>query len=668
MEDKEVRREKKRPCLGKWLKVKLWLEEKTMQREKEQSAEITVFLTLILWVLLSFFGVMLGTAIHHSINTYSAVALQSAVGAVGTKYSAPLWEDYHLLMMEGRENQKEWLEQQVTEYLGERSGRWNQRSEALIEAEEMAGFTDENGRFYLYEIEEYMKYHAADRLLDRGEREEVLEASEPTMELLEKKRETEQSVSELDELVLSLMQSVEGVTIRGGRVRAQKHFVKLLCPEKISREAVGIPLDTVWKALQSHYQLPDTITVEMVRKLCRDIKEAERILNQMERKQASLQTEVEALKKNYQEAKETIWEEAKKGMEESIGKMERYTGKASSLSVYDVSRMQQILEEDRQVLYRFLETPEDREILKEYRIDGLTFSYQGFTLVKKDNPCDALEKAVDQSLLRLLVETPEELSTAGFGKEERYFDGEAGGTGFWDQAKVLSLELLYLEDHLIRYQGEKAEEKVHAGSYELEYLITGKDNDRDALAGVAARILAARTAIDFVAVLSDASKCAEAYEAAVASVGFTGLAALIEATKMAILSGWAAAEAMVDTALLLEGKKIPLIKSGSAFLVTFSDLFHFGRSLIRQKCAGYQEKGWGNSGMMTDYKDYLMTFLAAGNSINRRNRTLHVIEKNMKQRYKEDFTFHGGLYGFTCKGKFTYQKGASAEVRTSYAY
>lgn len=639
-------------------------------KSQRASGEITVFLTLLLWVLFSLFGVMFQTVQYRVLTAYGTENLQAAVGAVGTKYAAPLWEDYHLMMIEGRQNLEGWLEQDTKKYIGERSGRLYHIDAFSANIDKLVEFTANQGKYFLYEMGEYMKYHGADRFFDEGENKKVLEASEATMEVLDQQQRTEQSVGEIDALTLELMERIEGVKIQGGRIKKQKHFVKMLCPQKPTQAAAAVHNEEVWKVLKGSYLTPEMMTPGKARKICKDIEEAEKLLDRLETKQRTVQKEVDNFVSVYQSASDRVLEESKRGIEEGIEKMQRYTGNMKSESIYDVDRMRRILNRNHQILLDYLENPEENcSQLENYEIQGLVFSYQGLTLKKQENPCSALEKAVDQHLLNLLVKEPNQLSNGGFGTETAYFDGEPEYGGLWGKAKMLSMEMLYLTDHLVHYQGEGASSgidgKQRAGDYELEYLITGKNNDRDALMGVASRIAAARTAVNFVSILADSAKCSQAYEAAVASVGFTGMAALIEATKMAILLGWAHSEAMVDTALLLEGKTISLIKSGSSFLVSFTDLFHFGREVIRQKCAAYGNKTAAGG---TKYKDYLLTFLAAENSVQRRNRSLNVIEQNMKLRYRNEFTFQGGIYGFTIKGLFSFANGREVEAVRSYAY
>ena len=122
--------------------------------------------------------------------------------------------------------------------------------------------------------------------------------------------------------------------------------------------------------------------------------------------------------------------------------------------------------------------------------------------------------------------------------------------------------------------GEKTDAKwKQALDYGLEYLAAGKASDEENLESVLNRILLIRTVTNFVALESDSKRRGEARAAAIAAVGFTGLAPLITLTQTLILITWGISESLTDVAALLDGRDVPLWKdAGKGFVTNFTEI------------------------------------------------------------------------------------------------
>lgn len=86
------------------------------------------------------------------------------------------------------------------------------------------------------------------------------------------------------------------------------------------------------------------------------------------------------------------------------------------------------------------------------------------------------------------------------------------------------------------------------------------------------RILLIRTVTNFVALESDSKRRGEARAAAIAAVGFTGLAPLITLTQTLILITWSISESLTDVAALLDGRDVPLWKTPKRFVTNFTEI------------------------------------------------------------------------------------------------
>ena len=97
--------------------------------------------------------------------------------------------------------------------------------------------------------------------------------------------------------------------------------------------------------------------------------------------------------------------------------------------------------------------------------------------------------------------------------------------------------------------------------YEAEYIITGKESDREALAKVAADLMLIRTGLNFAYLCTDGEKLAAAETAALAVMSALALPQLTAVLKWLLVAAWAAAESIVDLRALFQGKRVVLWKT-----------------------------------------------------------------------------------------------------------
>ena len=204
---------------------------------------------------------------------------------------------------------------------------------------------------------------------------------------------------------------------------------------------------------------------------------------------------------------------------------------------------------------------------------------------------------VSGTALRLSGTPSVQRKTDGGGWKETDQDGDSKSTGFLTGVRTLIQRLLIGEYDIRFFKGFKKE--MQKGEfYELEYIIHGKEKDRDNLSGVAARLVAFREGLNLVHILSDAGKRQEARNLALTIVGGTGILPLVSVVAFFIMAVWALGEALLDVRYLLEGKRVPVFKTGSDWKLDLAGLLEMGRSgsLIDEE---------GGNGSGADYKGYL---------------------------------------------------------------
>ena len=165
------------------------------------------------------------------------------------------------------------------------------------------------------------------------------------------------------------------------------------------------------------------------------------------------------------------------------------------------------------------------------------------------------------------------------------------------------------------------------------------------------RILLMRTITNFSYLLTNTQGKEKAYATAVALVGFTGIEPLIRVTQMGILLVWSYEESLVDVAALLQGSKIPLIKTKNNFMLSYSDMFIISKKKIQSKAKEVGKKKLGVSGI--SYEQFIDIFLILENQTQKNYRTMDLIEENMKLRHSKKFSMGDCIYAIKVNCNYT---------------
>ena len=237
-----------------------------------------------------------------------------------------------------------------------------------------------------------------------------------------------------------------------------------------------------------------------------------------------------------------------------------------------------------------------------------------------------IKNLLGDGLLGLVVNQTDKLSDSEFSPEESY---EASLRGYAYEEKEL-LEQIIINEYLLNRFGnmlEPAEDKVLA--YELEYILKGKEKDKENLAAVAAELLLLRSGMNLLYLLGNAEKNAQAELLAVLLVGFTGMHGIIKVTQLLILVVWAQAEGIADVRSLFAGKRVPLVKDDLSWTLSLEGLAKLTSSNLPRET----EEVGGLS-----YQEYLRLLLFKEKRAVRNARTMNLMEGVVKKKYDKNFT------------------------------
>ncbi len=286
-------------------------------------------------------------------------------------------------------------------------------------------------------------------------------------------------------------------------------------------------------------------------------------------------------------------------------------------------------------------------------------------LPKENNPIAHIDILKGTPLLTLVMPkdmqlSEKRISLSDMVSHRKLNRGYGDFSDIQEEPKVTSLLFFgeYVMEHFSTVQNE---EKTGAVDYEVEYILEGKESDKENLEAVVKKLLMLRFVPNYAFLQTDSAKKAEAEALAAALCTLFAVPEIIEAAAQMILLAWAYGEAIVDIRSLLKGNKVPLLKSKESWQLQLSSLLTLGTE--EDKDDGMDTEG----GLL--YKEYLRMLLFLKEQEQIGARTLDVIEQNLRMQYGQKF-FHADqcISKLELLSKCSLRRGVSYRFSTYFAY
>lgn len=632
---------------------------------RRERGSITVFLTLTGLLLFALLGTLVETARLNVCANHAARTLRTATEALMTEYSRPLFEHYGLLFMEQAGTP---YEEVIARYAGDmmegtQIGKMDFLSgffqEIQVVEKQCAG--DRGANALSREITAYMERKLVKKQLQNFlKKSEGLQKTDEKAVEVEEMAQEQKKLAELDVLLLDLIKLVDGISVTKHGVRCENDFVKSFsCRKKPKGIDFGVTKAAVFK--------------EMKKKLDQSPSDWSKL------------NRTSFLKKLHRVEKVTKQAVEKGNLLKNKYRMTGAEGKDDSMVARIVKKLPmlqgnlRVIQETQSLLSS--EQTEDiqgqlSELWKDYDTKSLSFDYTG--VEEKgggENPLHTLSDAWENGILGLVCKTPSKLSgetvknpdyyadyyemTDGneedygkrvldFTKEEKVeLSGvlKESGSKAWDEFCLMN----YITD-TFGSMLEKKQDWKHTLSYQWEYIIGGKESDRANLTSVLNRILLLRTIANVTAIFQDAAKKSEAYAAAAAVIGFTGMEPLIRFTQTVILIVWSMVEGLVDLAGLLQERDVPLVKTPKQILTTFPELFLINNSSITKRAAKFQKAKQSSFG----YGEYIKLFLMTMKGETKRYRIMDLIQWDMQKNGYRGFDLGSSVFSLKVHAEATF--------------
>lgn len=207
------------------------------------------------------------------------------------------------------------------------------------------------------------------------------------------------------------------------------------------------------------------------------------------------------------------------------------------------------------------------------------------------------------------------------------------------------LKYIYYADKVLASYVDSKYNTVHYG---LEYLIAGKETEKENLAYVVRRLLIIRTLVNMAYVSTNTIFQSKSLATATAIVGFTGIAPLITATQWLVLTILAFEEACIDVTALLAGKKVPLVKSPADFKMKYEEICSVSHNFFKRKAKSYKKAGEGNISPGISYKQYLLLLQVLVPKQKLKNRIIDIIQFDLRKRFNQTFEFRDCICAALC--------------------
>ena len=598
-----------------------------MGRRKGKRGEITVFLSMVLLCVAGLICVMLESARTAGARCYLQIAANSSMDSLFSQYHRQLWQKYHLMGLE-----YETTDDIRDRYLGFlmtslETENWYPMTADSAEPEVIQSLTDGDGIWLEEEILAYMKYgiwSGLDIKPEDGEQffQNVKEAA--SMQGLASSYQQESKEAWKLEQALDNLYACQA--------RQQEHH---------AQGARALQGEDSYGFFRAADDLRD------------EIKKIPKLLKAYEKQADKCKARLEEMEAELASKEEDLTEERRQVMNQELEQYRSYVaedgarrqeilalGEAGERNLAVIEEVKGRVNDIEAYLASLDEEDDDNSgpmwaaasgVWNQIHISGQKHS--GVKDEEKRGWLLEIENMVNQGLLELVIPPERQASTVMLNLTDAP-SKEKENPGETDRLNLITRVLVdeYCARHFANFvsapgfwigkEEGTADSRALRQQYQMEYLLTGGEDDRSNLADAVKQVLMVRSGLNLIHILSDSQKREEAKALALVITGALGLTPLVEITSFFIMGVWALGESIVDVQTLLEGRKVPLLKSREDWALGVEQLLHMGQSRGSSVTSG-SEKG-------LDYAGYLKLLLLLVPSGQKYYRMMDVMQMDIR--------------------------------------
>ena len=591
----------------------------------KKSGSVTIFVCLIFICISALICGLLESARTSGARLYLQTAGDSAIDSLFSRYHRALWDNYKILSLESEsdENISELMLSYMEPYI-ENSGMYRIQN-PQIELNKKISLSDNGGMYLEQEIIDYMSLGVFESVFD-GSPDDLWKDIEDAMSM--EKITTDYGLG-----------SKEAIEVEKALKRLSENIEK---QEEIRSKM---------KSAVSEQN------ISQIKKLCKDLKSTLKkvpdLIKKYEKKADRMSEKIREIENKNADNISKLSESNREYIDGEISKFKEYVDKDSErrieisalagLSESMISEVEE-LESDIESLQEMMEAEDDEE--QDYDIgeawnnlgsgiDTLTvmrlnFKY-GIADEAKEEKLKQVKELISDGIFSLVIPENREVSNKSISRLSLPSNAVTGGyTG-----RNLAQRLL-VNEYMGTYFADFTDDIDTPLSYELEYILNGDASDRINLENAILKILAIREGLNYMHIISDASKMQSAQELATVISGVLCLPQITLLIKFLIIAVWALVESAIDVRCLLSGGKVPLIKSRDDWSADLDSIFDIlNNNSLREKEA---------SSRGINYEGYLKMLLYIEEPVKRNFRMMDIMQLDIAES-QNDFLINDMVYG-----------------------
>ena len=591
----------------------------------KKSGSVTIFVCLIFICISALICGLLESARTSGARLYLQTAGDSAIDSLFSRYHRALWDNYKILALESEsdENISELMLSYMQPYI-ENSGMYRIQN-PQIKLNKKISLSDNGGMYLEQEIIDYMSLGVFESVFD-GSPDDLWKDIEDAMSM--EKITTDYGLG-----------SKEAIEVEKALKRLSENIEK--------QEEIRSKMKSAVSAQN----------ISEIKKLCKDLKSTLKkvpdLIKKYEKKADSMSEKIRKIENKNADNISKLSESNREYIDGEISKFKEYVDKDSErrieisalagLSESIISEVEE-LESDIESLQEMMEAEDDEE--QDYDIgeawnnlgsgiDALTvmrlnFKY-GIADEEKEEKLKQVKELISDGIFSLVIPENREVSNKSINRLSLPSNAITGGYS----GRNLAQRLL-VNEYMGTYFADFTDDIDTPLSYELEYILNGDTSDRINLENAILKILAIREGLNYMHIISDASKMQSAQELATVISGVLCLPQITLLIKFLIIAVWALVESAIDLRCLLSGGKVPLIKSRDDWSADLDSIFDIlNNNSLREKEA---------SSRGINYEGYLKMLLYIEEPVKRNFRMMDIMQLDIS-RSQNDFLINDMVYG-----------------------
>ena len=591
----------------------------------KKSGSVTIFVCLIFICISALICGLLESARTSGARLYLQTAGDSAIDSLFSRYHRELWDNYKILALESEsdENISELMLSYMQPYI-ENSGMYRIQN-PQIKLNKKISLSDNGGMYLEQEIIDYMSLGVFESVFD-GSPDDLWKDIEDAMSM--EKITTDYGLG-----------SKEAVEVEKALKRLSENIEK--------QEEIRSKMKSAFSAQN----------ISEIKKLCKDLKSTLKkvpdLIKKYEKKADRMSEKIREIENKNADNISKLSESNREYIDGEISKFKEYVDKDSErrieisalagLSESMISEVEE-LESDIESLQEMMEAEDDEE--QDYDIgeawnnlgsgiDALTvmrlnFKY-GIADEEKEEKLKQVKELISDGIFSLVIPENREVSNKSINRLSLPSNAITGGYS----GRNLAQRLL-VNEYMGTYFADFTDDIDTPLSYELEYILNGDTSDRINLENAILKILAIREGLNYMHIISDASKMQSAQELATVISGVLCLPQITLLIKFLIIAVWALVESAIDLRCLLSGGKVPLIKSRDDWSADLDSIFDIlNNNSLREKEA---------SSRGINYEGYLKMLLYIEEPVKRNFRMMDIMQLDIS-RSQNDFLINDMVYG-----------------------